>query len=233
VPTLPELNGRQGAFPLLCTTTGLLCLAAFLLLARLDWTDVVPPWDVGIAASVQGWSLPGILPFMLAVSWPGWSPQSWILVLAICGVLYWRGLKLAAPLALVAAVSHVIVRGIKGSINRLRPDLGLMPDGPLDPSFPSGHATQYTIFLGLLAYLAWRRLRPGWSRSLAVSVCLGLIVLVGPSRVYLGQHWPSDVLAGYLLGSGLLLLIIAAIEWHQSRLTRVLPWALTRRNRTR
>jgi undecaprenyl-diphosphatase len=200
-----------------CALAGFLCLAAFSVLARMDWTGAAPAWDISIATAVQSWSFPGILPLMLAVSWPGWSPQSWILVLAICALLYARGLRLAAPLALVAAVSHLIVRGVKTSIHRLRPELGLVPNGPQDPSFPSGHATQYTIFLGLLAYLAWRRLRPGWPRRLAVGACLGMIVLVGPSRVYLGQHWPSDVLAGYLLGIGVLLLIIAAIEWRQEQ----------------
>jgi undecaprenyl-diphosphatase len=217
---IPAPKIRGWALPLLIALAGLVCLLAFSVLAGMDWTGTAPTWDSDISAVIQSWSAPGIRPFMLAVSWLGWSPQSWVLVLGICGLLYLRGLTVAAPLALVAGVSHFIVRGIKQSINRLRPDLGILPDGPLDPSFPSGHATLYTIFLGLLAYLAWRRLRPGWSRRLSLAICLGLMVLVGPSRVYLGQHWPSDVLAGYLLGSGLLLMIIAVIEWRNNRLTR-------------
>src|SRR5215203_5318696 len=91
-------GARRHYLQLLSAIAGLVCLAAFGVLVRMDWTGAAPTWDVDIAASIQGWSFPGMLPFMLAVSWPGWSPQSWILVLAICGVLYWRGLKLAAPL---------------------------------------------------------------------------------------------------------------------------------------
>jgi undecaprenyl-diphosphatase len=198
-----------------CAASGLACLAAFMFMARIDWTGEAPAWDVSIAAWIHAWGAPGMLPIMVAVSWPGWTPQSWILVVGICALLYLRGLPAAAPLALLAAFSHVIVRGIKESIRRVRPDLGILGEGPRDPSFPSGHATQYTIFLGLLAYLAWRRMRPGWFRRLIVTACLSMIALVGPSRVYMGQHWPSDVLGGYLLGGGLVLLIISVSEWRR------------------
>jgi undecaprenyl-diphosphatase len=205
----------------LCGLGGLACLAAFVVMARMDWTGAAPDWDVSVAAWVHSWSMPGLLPLMLATSWLGWSPQSWILIAAICGLLFIRGLRVAAPLALVAAVSHLAVRGIKSSISRLRPELGILPDASLDPSFPSGHATQYTIFLGLLAYLARRRMPAGWARRAVITGCLIIIALVGPSRIYLGQHWPSDVLAGYLLGGGLVSMIVAVSEWRRFAKLRV------------
>jgi undecaprenyl-diphosphatase len=212
---------RARIIPALWALFGIACLAAFLFMARMDWTGVAPDWDVSLSAWVQSWSLPGLLPIMVAVSWSGWSPQSWIIVGVICALLYTRGLRLAAPLALLAALSHVAVRGIKTSISRFRPELGILPDGPLDASFPSGHATQYTIFLGLLGFLAWRRMRSGWPRRVVITACLLMIAAVGPSRVYLGQHWPSDVLAGYLLGGGLVMIIIAASEWRRNSKLRV------------
>jgi undecaprenyl-diphosphatase len=192
--------------------TGLVFLAVFVALMRMDWAETTPSWDVSIASWVHSWTMPGLLPIMIGVSWPGWAPQSWLIVLAVCTFLFLRGLRLAVPLALAAATSHLVVSAVKNSVHRVRPDLAVLPDNPLDPSFPSGHTTTYTIFLGLLVYLAWRQLRPGWVRSLSLSSCFLMIALVGPSRVYLGQHWPSDVLAGYLLGGGLLLCIIAACE---------------------
>jgi undecaprenyl-diphosphatase len=213
--------GRRGSFhprnlvPVVCALSGLVCLVAFVFLAQLDWSGATPEWDVRIATWVQNWSFPGLLPFMLVVSWPGWSPQSWFFVASICALLYLRGLRVAAPLALLAAASHFTVRAIKESVLRVRPDLGVLRDGPLDPSFPSGHAAQYTIFLGLLGYLAWRRIPTGLPRRIIIAVCVALVVLVGPSRVFLGQHWPSDVVAGYLLGAGLVLIIIAASEWRR------------------
>jgi undecaprenyl-diphosphatase len=206
---------RKRVVPSLCGAAGFACLTAFVFMARLDWTGNAPQWDLEVAAWVQSWSFPGIPTFMAAISWFGWAPQSWIIVAAICLLLYARGLRVAAPLAILAGVAHLAVRWLKESVRRLRPELGLVPNGPMDPSFPSGHATQYTIFLGLLAYVSWRRIGPGWERRAIITVCVVLIVLVGPSRVYLGQHWPSDVLAGYLLGAGLVLMIIAVSEWRR------------------
>jgi undecaprenyl-diphosphatase len=214
---------RQRVIPIVCAAAGFACLAAFVFMARMDWTGDAPQWDLVIARWVQSWSFPGISVFMVAVSWFGWSPQSWIIVAAICLLLYLRGLRLAAPLAVLAGVSHLAVRWLKESVHRLRPELGIVPDGPVDPSFPSGHVTQYTVFLGLVAYLAWRRMRPGWARRAVIVVCLVMVVLIGPSRVYLGEHWPSDVLAGYLLGGGLVLVIIAVSEWRRLSATTRSP----------
>ena len=202
---------RAPLIPGLCALVGIVCLALFVALAGMDWSGPAPTWDVQIAAWIQSWSFPGIYPLMLAVSWPGWTPQSWLLVLGICIALYLGRIREAFPLAIVAATSQLIVRGVKESIQRLRPEVGAVLLAQ-DPSFPSGHTTQYTMFLGLLAYLAWRRFRPGWPRRVTIAACVLMIIMVGPSRVYLGQHWPSDVLAGYLLGGGIALIWIAISE---------------------
>lgn len=194
---------------------GTVLLLAFSVLARLDWAEGPDGWDVELTAWVRSWAAPGLAELMWAVSWPGWSPQNWIIVVAICGTLIVRGVRLGGLLLLVATLAHLLVRGIKSAIGRLRPDSAL-DGGPMDPSFPSGHAAQYTIFLGLLAYLAWTRLEAGWRRTAAVGLCLGMIMMVGPSRVYLGHHWPSDVLAGYLLGAGAVLVLLAALGWRRA-----------------
>ena len=66
-------------------------------------------------------------------------------------------------------------------------------------SFPSGHTTGATIAFGLLAYWSWLSLPRAWSIVAAISAGI-LIFLVGVSRIYLGAHFPSDVVAGWLLG---------------------------------
>lgn len=78
-------------------------------------------------------------------------------------------------------------------------------------SFPSGHATGATVAYGLLAYLAWHMLPQPWN-YIAVAVLILLIILVGISRVYLGAHFPSDVVAGWMLGALGLLIIICVIR---------------------
>jgi undecaprenyl-diphosphatase len=81
-----------------------------------------------------------------------------------------------------------------------------------DKSFPSGHCTHYASFYGYLFYLAYRSMAPSALRSAILAACAGFIILVAPSRVYLGHHWASDALAGDLVGFTYLLLLIKAYE---------------------
>ena len=75
-------------------------------------------------------------------------------------------------------------------------------------SFPSGHVVFFVQFFGFLLYLVARQKSPGWQRSATMFLVAWPITLVGVSRVYLGAHWPSDVLAGYLVG-GIALFLMA------------------------
>jgi undecaprenyl-diphosphatase len=66
-------------------------------------------------------------------------------------------------------------------------------------SFPSGHAMVSAAFFGFLVYFGWRTLR-GWARVVWCGGMVLLIVLIGLSRLYLGVHYLTDVVAGYLAG---------------------------------
>lgn len=78
-------------------------------------------------------------------------------------------------------------------------------------SFPSGHSSGSFIAYGLLAYLAWHLLPQPWNYIVAAALVV-LIVLIGVSRIYLGAHFPSDVVAGWLLGAAMLALIIFVVR---------------------
>jgi membrane-associated phospholipid phosphatase len=84
-------------------------------------------------------------------------------------------------------------------------------------SFPSGHVMFYTILFGFLWYLVYTLLKPSLLRSLLLVLLGGLILGVGASRIYLGQHWASDVLGAYLLGSLILAGIILLYQWGKTR----------------
>jgi undecaprenyl-diphosphatase len=80
----------------------------------------------------------------------------------------------------------------------------------------------YTNFYGLLIYLLATNWRSGRIRNFLISVCAVLIACIGPSRVYLGAHWPSDVAAGYVYGglwfSGIMALYLRVKAWlHPSK----------------
>ncbi len=90
---------------------------------------------------------------------------------------------------------------IKEAVHRARPEVAYRAYIETGFSFPSGHATLAAVFYGLLICLVWRTVPPGLVRTAALSVLTVLIALIAFSRLYLGVHYLSDVLAGLLLGA--------------------------------
>jgi len=141
---------------------------------------------------------------MQAVSWPGFPPQSHVIPAGIAAGLLAARLPLEALFALGAWGTSLVASGIKAIMRRPRPigsvDLRVVTAPLGGSSFPSGHTITYVGVYGYLAYLAHTLLRPaGWRRAIVAGL-VGLIALVGPSRVHQGHHWFTDVTASYLLG---------------------------------
>lgn len=125
-----------------------------------------------------------------------------LLVVAVAGYLLLEGRRATAWLLIGSSISAVLLStGLKALIDRPRPDVVLHLVNVSSPSFPSGHAMlSATIYLTLGALLA-RGVPPGHLRRMYLAFAIGITLLVGMSRVYLGVHWPSDVLAGWTLGA--------------------------------
>ena len=120
-----------------------------------------------------------------------------LLVLAAYA-FYRRGHRVSARLLLVATLgSIVLTTAIKTIVQRARPELFDSGYTASFYSFPSGHATIAVGFYGTLTLLVAWRLRGFWRWAVAVAG-VALVLLIGFSRLYLGVHYPTDVLAGYL-----------------------------------
>lgn len=103
----------------------------------------------------------------------------------------------AIPLAVAVIGERILMDGIKLLIDRARPAFDLHPVATHSASFPSGHAgNTMAVFLTVALIAAPTR----W-RLPAVILALTLSILIGLSRVYLGVHWPSDVIGGWALGA--------------------------------
>lgn len=176
--------------------------------------------DVQITRALQLISFPPFAFLMNVVSWPGFSPQSSIITVLIVLLIYIFGLHWEAVTALVAAVfSTAINLLVKELIQRPRPTAAVVNVfGILNSySFPSGHVMFYVGFFGFIGFLAFSLLKPSLKRSLLLVLFGVLVALIGASRIYMGQHWASDVLGAYLLGSLTLVAIIQFYRWGKTR----------------
>lgn len=159
---------------------------------------------------------------MVAVSAPGFEPWNFIFPLVIVGALVLLRRIVEAGFMLLATIGSGSAVVVKELVHRARPSADLVNVVHNLPSysFPSGHVTEYTIIFGFCFYLAFTLLKPTALRTILLVLLGAMILLVGPSRVWLGQHWASDVLGGYALGFGLLALIIWAYRGVQARIVK-------------
>ena len=175
--------------------------APLVLLTVLVTTEFAPlmTWDADVVESWHG-----------AVDGTGWehffkvvarASGSAVVTLALVGLACWfalrRQIRTAVWIASAAAIAELAWPLMKHSIKRARPNIVDQIDGF---SFPSGHSTSIATVMGVLVVLTYQRVqRPRLRHSLITGwVTIGL--LVGADRVFVGAHFPSDVLAGWLLG---------------------------------
>ena len=182
----------------------LLTVAAFVL----AWVFPVWPGDIGTLLAVQGWQTPALTDLLRAVSWLGRTPVAVALTALAVALLFLNRRRADALLLALAVLPTALVPALKPLIGRPRPDYALIDPAPGTLAFPSGHATFALLLGGILIYLAGQRLRNPWLRHGLRGGLALLILLVGVSRVYLGVHWPSDVIGGYLYGAVALAAII-------------------------
>jgi undecaprenyl-diphosphatase len=141
-------------------------------------------------------------------------------------VLLWRRRFREALVVLVAgAVAGPLVSDYKHLYERQRPPVATQL--VVEPSYalPSGHSLSSMAVVGILTVVALRLLRSPVRRLLVLAVGVTTVVAIGVSRLYLGVHWLTDVLAGWLLGGAWLSLCTAALVVTTATPGRVLPSA--------
>ncbi len=198
------------ALPLLA----LICAGLFALVA----TAVLQGWTAGFdRAILLSLRVPGEPATMLGPHYMkvlmrdttalGGTGVIYVVTFAVAGFLFLTGKRReAVMLLLVILGAQILSTGLKHLVDRPRPDL--VPHGVdvTSPSFPSGHALRSAVLWLSLAGIVARYCSNRTVTVYAVAIALFLTGMVGISRVALGVHWPTDVLAGWSLGAAWALL---------------------------
>jgi undecaprenyl-diphosphatase len=198
----------------------LIITAAFGVLTFLVKTTPSFPLDLQITRGIQSINIPVFGSLMVAISWLGFSPQAIIITALIILLILLFGLQWEALVALIAALLSIGLNVlVKDLIMRPRPTAAMVHvlAQLTDSSFPSGHVMFYTGFYGFIIFLAYTLMKPSIKRTLLVVVFGLLVLLIGISRIYVGEHWASDALGAYLLGALTLAAVIQLYRWGKPR----------------
>lgn len=165
-------------------------------------------WDERVARDLHAHAVAhsGVTQSMRVLSdwvWDPWTMR--VLATAACFLLWWRGdRERALRVALAAVVATLVQQGLKAAVGRERPVWSDPVDSAHYAAYPSGHALTATVVCGMLLWLIPAP-APKWAPA-AWAAAAVTVLGVGFTRLYLGVHWFSDVLAGWLLGAALVVL---------------------------
>lgn len=177
----------------LAVLTEVLSSLSFVDQALIGVVKMLPPWFLGVSNVLD---VIGNFPALIVVA------------LVMASFEFWQRRRVRGWVMLASLSCLPIFFLIKELVRRARPVNEYVSSHGLHGfSFPSGHATGSAVVYGMVALLIWSNNRQAWARVASWSL-LGLIVLVGVSRVYLGAHFPTDVLGGWLLA----LLIVSILR---------------------
>lgn len=149
-----------------------------------------------------------LTPMMKAITYMG----NWQTITAICLIMLAFSktrVTYGVPLSIGAIFVSLVNKGIKAIVSRPRPDAALHLIEQGGWSFPSGHAITSMFFFGMVIWLIRRNVQNRRLANILTMLLAIPTILVGVSRVYLGVHYPTDVLAGWCLG----VVAIALFSW--------------------
>jgi undecaprenyl-diphosphatase len=201
-----SLQRHRWVTPALAGSSLLALIALFL-----GW-PYLSAFDQGLLTLIQNQRSAAFDPLMVLITRLGDARTQWIaglMLIALLGLArQWRALLFALCSLLGTAAANGLLKAL---FARVRPEVLLEPLGSY--SFPSGHSSAAFAFFLVLGVLAGReqppRLRLTWMLVASLPA-----LLIAASRVYLGVHWPSDVLGGALLAGAICAASLAAVQWH-------------------
>ena len=208
-----DIGGIWGAstsliLSLVCST---LFLVFFAWLSEEVFEGNLQRFDSGVRMKVHEFFNPQVTKFMQDLTFLGSIGFLTTLFAIIVVVWLAKGKKRPAVWLMIAAGGSVILDiALKLSFHRLRP-VPFVGVAPLTYSFPSGHALSSFCFYGVLAGLLCARIQSQAIRIFIWTAAAALVLAIGLSRIYLGVHYPTDVIAGYLAAAAWVSTLLFAV----------------------
>jgi undecaprenyl-diphosphatase len=221
-PQLPDPELAPKRLAILEAGAGISLIAALLALFLFGWIaeDVrhgeTVNFDLAVRTWVHQFASPTMTRIMNVISLLGYQILIAQLVVALAVFLCMHWLRPAAWLAVTMAGALALDLGLKDAFHRARPQ-PFFGAALHSYSFPSGHALCSFCFYAVLAGLTAARAKPLALRLAVGALAAALVVAIGLSRVYLGVHYASDVLGGYLAATVWVSAILVLDRWRQHR----------------
>ena len=193
----------------------ILFIGFFTFIARSIRLETISSFDEPIIDFVQGVEAPWLTTVMRMFTDIGSTTAVLVLGVVALGILLMKEYRSQAILFVIAlAGTGILNQTLKLIFKRERPDLNRLIDiGGY--SFPSGHTMIAFSLYTILTYIIWRNLKSSWSRIGIAVLAVFMIIMIAVSRIYLGVHFPSDIVGGFLASSVFLFLIIGIYQRFQ------------------
>lgn len=195
-----------------------LASAIFFVFFLLIFEDIVleksvPTWDYSITSWLYTVRTPVLTDVMKGISYLG-NVTSVLGFLALVSVLLiiFRKEKYIIPIGLSSLGGEIFVFFMKLAVQRERPSTLNALLIETDPSFPSGHSMVAVTVYALVFYFLIKAVSKKWQKIVLIIAGIMLVLGIGISRLYLGLHWPTDVLASYFLGCSWVCLILGIMK---------------------
>lgn len=173
------------------------------------------PFDQTMLDMIRTWRTPELTAFFNAITFLGSKEAiAAISIGMIIMLLVARKKRVALYVAYFTIIDALITYMLKNLIHRIRPDEMGRLINETGFSLPSGHSSSSLLLYGMVAYLITRSIASRVGRIAVIIEMSILITLIGFSRMYLGVHYPTDVMFGFLIGGLLLWLFIRLAKRH-------------------
>jgi undecaprenyl-diphosphatase len=199
----------------------ILSLIVFSFLVYIISAKKIVQFDSAIISFVQGFESPGLTSIMKLFSIIGDTPAVIVLSLVVLLFLYFVLKHRTELILFVAAIIGSVVLNLilKYSFQRARPDIHRLVE-IAGYSFPSGHAMNACTVYTITSFLLWHNISTRTGRTILIIISTMMILSIGISRIYLGVHYPSDVIGGYFASGFWITIAIWFFQKHQDKYGR-------------